>query len=372
MNGKIIKGDNLKVMTKIKDNYVDSCISDFPYFLEFMGKSWDKGSPYEWSLERAKDLFRILKTGGFVLIFGHAKTNHRVKAAFEDAGFNIVDEIDWLYMTGFPKNQDIGKLFDKRAGAKRTLSEKQRPIGGKNGVYEGQGGNWGETVNEPQTELAKIWDGWKTAGLKPAKETIMVFQKPLEGTYCNNIEKFGCGGMNIDACRIPSSEEDQQLMNAKSSRNTTTNYSNKGEHIYGDFKAEYSKPANELGRFPMNIVTLDESLWFGKWANPFPQWTEPELSKKCSTKEKTLPNGTKNIHPTVKPIELIKWLIKLVTPQNGVTIDITAGSCTHGVACEQLNKEGYNLKWCNIEMDEDENGNSLGYIDFGNERLKYI
>ncbi|OME55561.1 hypothetical protein BSK59_13885 [Paenibacillus odorifer] len=372
MNGKIIKGDNLKVMSKIKDNYVDSCISDFPYWLEFMGNHWDKGSPYEWSLDRARELFRIIKHGGFVLIFGHAKTNHRVKAAFEDAGFNIADEIDWLYMTGFPKNQDIGKLFDKRAGAKRPLSEKQRPIGGKNGVYEGQGGNWGETINEPQTELAKIWDGWKTTGLKPAKEPIMVFQKPLEGTYCNNIEKHGCGGMNIDACRIPSSEEDKKMMNDKSSKNITSNYSDKEAKIYGAFAEDKAMPANELGRFPMNIITLDDQFWFSKWANPFPQWTDQELSKKCMTKEKTLLDGTKNTHPTVKPVELIKWLIKLVTPMNGVTLDITAGSCTHGVACEELNRDGYNLKWCDIEMDEDENGKSLGYIEIANKRLKAI
>lgn len=306
-------------------------------------------------------------------------------AAFEDAGFNIADEIDWLYLTGFPKNQDIGKMFDKKAGVEREIiSEspyaKIRGVnrattqGASNGGFQG-GYNMKEAppITAPTTELAKIWDGWKTAGLKPSKETIMVFQKPLIGTYCDNVETFGCGGMNIDACRIPSSEEDKKMMNAKSSKNTTTNYSDKEEKIYGAFAEDKCVPANELGRFPMNIITLDNDFWFSKWANPFPQWTDQELSKKCMPKEKTLSDGSKNIHPTVKPVELIKWLIKLVTPLNGVTIDITAGSCTHGVACEELNKnDGYNLKWCDIEMDEDEKGNSLGYIEIGKKRLQEI
>ena len=119
MNGKIIKGDNLNIMAKIQDNFIDSCISDFPYWLEFMGKSWDKGIPYEWCLPRAKELLRIIKPGGYCLIFGHPKTNHRMKCAFEDAGFQIVEEIDWIYFTGFPKNQDIGKMFDKKGRSRK-------------------------------------------------------------------------------------------------------------------------------------------------------------------------------------------------------------------------------------------------------------
>ena len=92
---------------------------------------------------------------------------------------------------------------------------------------------------------------------------------------------------------------------------------------------------------------------------------------KPSSKEKTFLDGTKNTHVTVKPISLYKWLIKLVTPKDGITIDITAGSCTHGVACEELNKEdGYNLKWCDIEIDQDNKGNDAGYIEIGKKRLE--
>jgi site-specific DNA-methyltransferase (adenine-specific) len=114
-NGRIIHGDNLEVLEKFKENSVDSCISDFPYNLSFMGKKWDNTNNfYNWCKQRAEKLHKIIKPGGYVCIFGHPKTNHRMKCAFEDVGFNIVEEIEWCYLTGMPKNQDIGKLFLKK------------------------------------------------------------------------------------------------------------------------------------------------------------------------------------------------------------------------------------------------------------------
>lgn len=143
-HGKIIHEDNIKVLKTLEPESIDNCISDFPYDLSFMGKKWDTtGNFYEWNKSRAEGLYRVLKCGGYVAIFGHPKTNHRMKCAFEDIGFKIVEEIDWVYLTGMPKNQDIGKLFDKAEGIKRPLSLTQRPIGGKNGIYTGQGGKLG-------------------------------------------------------------------------------------------------------------------------------------------------------------------------------------------------------------------------------------
>lgn len=405
-------------MAKIQDNFIDSCISDFPYWLEFMGKSWDKGIPYEWCLPRAKELLRIIKPGGYCLIFGHPKTNHRMKCAFEDAGFQIVEEIDWIYFTGFPKNQDIGKMFDKKAGAERKIigySERN-----DRALPNGEGGTHGSLHNKyqtdgrestrlaitrPSTELAQKWNGWKTAGLKPAKESITVFQKPLEGTYCDNIEKWNCGGMNIDACRIETTD------------NLNGGAYSGGQRCDGEWKensgfknnkltGEYKQP---IGRFPPNIIfdeetgkLLDEQTGITKSSGGSGDKSKGALGKsiygkyeneelathagglgdmgggsrffycaKPSSKEKTFLDGTKNTHVTVKPISLYKWLIKLVTPKDGITIDITAGSCTHGVACEELNKEdGYNLKWCDIEIDQDNKGNDAGYIEIGKKRLE--
>jgi site-specific DNA-methyltransferase (adenine-specific) len=220
-NGTLINGDNLEVMKNFEDNYFDNCISDFPYDLGFMGKNWDTYSNfYKWCNDRAIELYRIIKHGGYVMIFGHHKTNHRMKCAFEDAGFKIVEEIDWVYATGFPKNQDIGKLFTK--------------------------------AND--VENSKKWEGWKTSGLKPAKEIITVFQKPLEGKYIDNIKNHGCGAMNIDTCRIPISQEDIEMLNAKASKNPTNNYGDSETRIYGKYAEDKAVPPNESGRFPSNII----------------------------------------------------------------------------------------------------------------------
>jgi site-specific DNA-methyltransferase (adenine-specific) len=382
-NGKIINGDNLDVLGLLETNSVDSCISDFPYDLSFMGKKWDStGNFYEWNKERAVKLFRVVKPGGCVAIFGHPKTNHRMKCAFEDSGFKIVEEIDWIYLTGMPKNQDIGKLFDKAAGAERKVvgidKSKLRPNrkcendGAERVLAGGFKSDNGATITEPACELAKKWNGWKTSGLKPAHEPITIFQKPLEGTYIQNIEKYDCGGMNIDACRIPISKEDIDMLNAKASKTPTTNYSDRDDRIYGKYAEDKAMPCNELGRFPSNIVVdeyvaelLDDEIEDGS-----KYFTVIKYEPKISPSERKLPNGERNPHVTPKPVALIKWLIKLLTPINGMTIDITAGSCTHAVACEELNKnDSYGLKYINIEL---MNTEEEPYCSVGEMRVKAV
>jgi site-specific DNA-methyltransferase (adenine-specific) len=372
-----------------------------------MGKKWDTtGNFYDWCLQRAKSLHRVIKSGGYVLIFGHPKTNHRMKCAFEDAGFQIVEEIDWVYGTGFPKNQDIGKLFDKKAGAEREIigenpyaSRRPNPMNGS--VLMMNETKWDCTkdlnITAPVTELAKQWNGWKTAGLKPAHEPITVFQKPLEGTYINNIEKYNCGGMNIDACRIGFAENDDPRIGKDYKHHAKAgleNGSNK-DNLNGELLSLH----NMNGRFPANMIfdssmgeILDSQSGISKSVAGFRNNNNTEsLLKKgfegnskpiysgCSDEggasryflkidaEDFVPflycakptkkeKGEGNSHVTVKPKELIKWLIKLVTPMGGRTIDITAGSGTHGVACEELNRdENYNLNWLNIEMLNTEN-----------------
>ena len=174
-SGKIINCDNLDVLKELEDNSIDSCISDFPYAIEFMSKNWDsmkswhdgsgkhsdfKGTGYsgkrrpnfylnniqdmenfyDWCKLRSDELIRVMKSGAYVAIFGSVKTNHRMKCAFEDSGFIVVEEIDWVYLSGMPKSQDVGKMFDASGNQ----------------------------------ELAKVYKDWKTAGLKPAHETITI------------------------------------------------------------------------------------------------------------------------------------------------------------------------------------------------------
>ena len=351
-NGKIVHSDNIEAMKRIKENSVDSCISDFPYDLSFMGKKWDTtGNFYEWCKARAIELHRIMKSGGYVCIFGHPKTNHRMKSAFEDAGFNIVEEIDWVYLSGFPKNQDIGKMFDKKAGIKREIIGETKGIGKKSGeTYSKNGGFKAGTIpiTIPATKQAKIWNGWKTSGLKPAHEPITVFQKPIEKNYCYNIEKYGCGGMNIDACRVPVNPDGRFPPNIIMDECVAEEF----DEQTGDRKGGTSNGNAEVnvagnGVTPLRRGTLISRDDSGGGSRMFPII---KYCRKVSPKERLLPNGERNPHVTLKPVELIKWLIKLVTPINGKTIDITAGSCTHAVACEQLNQEGYNLHWLNIEM----------------------
>ena len=382
-SGKIVHGDNLDVLKDIEDSSVDSCISDFPYAIEFMGKSWDSSCNfYDWCKLRSDELMRVMKSGSYVAIFGSVKTNHRMKCAFEDSGFIIVEEIDYLYLSGMPKSQDVGKMFNASGNQ----------------------------------ELAKVYKDWKTAGLKPAHETITIFQKPLEGTYIQNIEKYGVGAMNIGACRVPISKEDIDMLNAKASKNPTTNYSDKDDKIYGKYALDMAMPANLGGRFPPNILIDDEIAKeidlqtgitkssggsgiastssrarhiYGAFNNEINEHYQNDslggygdvgggsrlfpIFKYCpkvSPSERTLPNGERNPHVTLKPVELIKWLIKLITPINGYTMDITAGSCTHAVACEELNIEnGYNLKYIDIELCNDEEN---PYCDVGKQRVEAV
>ena len=381
-SGKIIHGDNLAVLDTISDNSVDSCISDFPYAIDFMGKCWDsyKTNFYTWCNDRANSLLRVLKPGGYVAIFGHPKTNHRMKCAFEDAGFRIVEEIDWVYLTGMPKNQDIKKLIDANP-------------------------------TDPDPVLSKLWDGWKTAGLKPAHEPITVFQKPLDGTYVENIEKYGCGGMNIDACRVAMSKDDHDMIDAKASKNPTVGYWCKDDHIYGDYAMSFASPSHKLGRFPMNMILsedvcdlidmqtgitkstggtgfasrsnrckntygmfkatdeyINDSLGgYGDVGGGSRMFTVIKYCPKPSPSEKLLPDGSRNTHVTVKPVDLIKWLVMLLTPKSGTTIDITAGSCTHAVACEELNRNfGYDLTWIDVEL---MNSNTEPYCEIGKKRM---
>lgn len=398
-------------MKEIDDNTIDSCISDFPYNLSFMGRKWDTSENfYEWCKPRAKELYRILKPGGYALIFGHHKSNHRMKCAFEDEGFSIVEEIDWVYLNGFPKNQDIGKMFDKRAGKEREklgVASTSRP----NTNVDAQVLNWGghghgkiHYVTAPATEQAKQWEGWKTSGLKPAKEIITVFQKPLEGTYCDNIEKWNCGAMNIDACRVPTEDIITNHSRGKDS--------SRSKGIYGDSieQKTHQTSGQKIGRFPPNIIfdeymaqELDKQTGVstssgGRSNNGFREQQniygsgkddvkqiDPgfgdsgggsrifpiiKYCTKVSPKERKLPNGERNPHVTLKPVELIKWLIRLVTPKDGTTIDITAGSGTHAVAVEELNRdEDYNLKWINIEL---LNTEKEPYCDVAKQRIQHI
>lgn len=203
MNVVLKQGDCRKLLKSLPDNSVDSIVTDPPYELAFMGKKWD-GSGIAYDVKMWEECLRVLKPGGHMLAFGGTRTHHRMTCAIEDAGFEIRDELDWLYASGFPKSLNVSKLIDRQAGHTRASASVPNM---KNKVYgKGMGGGeWNAPSEPPVTDAAKQWEGWGTA-LKPAREPIILARKPMDVSIGENVQKHGTGALNIDACRIGSEE----------------------------------------------------------------------------------------------------------------------------------------------------------------------
>lgn len=202
----LLNGDCLEQMKTLDDNSVDSIVSDPPYGISFMAKKWDYDVP---SVEVWTEAMRVLKPGGHALIACGTRTQHRMVVNIEDAGFEIRDVVSWIYGSGFPKSLNISKAIDKAAGAEREVVD-----GGSDGAHRkpramAPGGEVRcavQTLSAPATEAAKQWDGWGTA-LKPACEFFTLCRKPLsEKTIAANVLKWGTGGINIDGCRVETSD----------------------------------------------------------------------------------------------------------------------------------------------------------------------
>ncbi|MDF1677057.1 MAG: hypothetical protein P1U44_15185, partial [Vicingaceae bacterium] len=163
---KLILGDCLEKLKDLSDNSVDSIVTDPPYGFSFMGKKWDYDVP---SIDILKEFFRVLKFGGHLLAFGGSRTYHRLAVNVEDAGFEIRDQIMWIYGSGFPKSHNIGKAVDKKLGNERVLLKNKIKKAGnmKSGNFN-KGGNYADVEIEI-TKGNSQWEGWGTA-LKPAHE----------------------------------------------------------------------------------------------------------------------------------------------------------------------------------------------------------
>jgi len=217
------QGDCLEVMKDIPDNSIDTIITDPPYGLEFMGKDWDKFKEnknfQEWNYLWAKEALRVAKPGATLLCFGGTRTFHRLACAIEDAGWIIKDCIMWIYGSGFPKATDISNQIDKKAGKKRKQI-KYEHWGRKNRSYQPNGNpfNFDKTKVKdmltkgiPATSEAKLWNGWKSHGLKPAYEPIIVAMKPNDGSYADNALKYSVSGLAIDLARIGGGWKDKYI-----------------------------------------------------------------------------------------------------------------------------------------------------------------
>lgn len=352
----LLHGDCIEKIKTLDDNSIDSIVTDPPYGLKFMGKKWDYDVP---SVEIWKECLRVLKPGGHLLAFGGTRTYHRLVVNIEDAGFEIRDQIMWIYGSGFPKSMDISKAIDKEAGSEREVLGlvKRAPSTGSGSTIHQEGGHKSgiSEITAPATEDAKRWSGWGTA-LKPANEPICLARKPLsEKTVAKNVLKHGTGGLNVDASRIDLNGDYKSKSNGRPS---LTKLGDK----YDPSKANQ---ADDIGRFPANILfdeaaatVLDEQSGVTKSGDvkaytrkntggysgampsentSFHKGDSGGASRffyvaKASKKDR----GEGNIHPTVKPIKLMEYLIRLVTPQGGTVLDPFMGSGTTGVSAKRL------------------------------------
>ena len=354
----LLNGDCIEQMQKLKDEgkQIDSVVTDPPYHLTsiverygkegsapakdrdglyqrqargFMGKEWD-GGDIAFRTDTWKLAYDLLKPGGYLLAFSASRNYHRMAVAIEDAGFEIRDQIMWIYGSGFPKSLNVG-------------------------------------------------DGWGTA-LKPAHEPIVMARKPLEGTNKQNIEKYGTGGINIDGCRIQGDDIDGE-------RKITTRKSRDKNNVWTDENSGMKQEENHFadadpkGRYPANLIHdgLQE-----EWARYFycPKTSSAERNRGLDdfdTKKMGMSGGAqskgdgydkgqgiglnrvierKNTHPTVKPQELMKYLCRLVTPKGGVVLDPFMGSGSTGMAAKD---EGFDF--IGIEKEQE-------YFEIAEARIK--
>ena len=328
----------------------------------------------------AREAFRVLKPGGHLLAFAGTRTYHRMASGVEDAGFEIRDCIAWMYGSGFPKSLDVSKAIDKAAGAEREVLETiPDRWAGKGSVLERSEQSPRETadITAPATPAAQKWNGWGTA-LKPAFEPVVVARKPLIGTVAQNVLEHGTGALNIDACRIDTNGETIAQVTGKGTLGgTSEGYDRpwKRDPEAVARREERAKAAidkaNDLGRWPANIALdataaemLDAQSGERK-SVPFKATTtgaqadrqhvsfaDLEYSgrgytdtggasrffytAKASRQDRNT-SGADNTHPTVKPTELMRWLIRLVTPPGGIILDPFGGSGSTGVAARAEN-----------------------------------
>jgi site-specific DNA-methyltransferase (adenine-specific) len=297
------------------DHSIDSVVTDPPYELGFMGKSWDS-SGISYRVELWAECLRLLKPGGHLLAFGGSRTYHRLACAVEDAGFEIRDQIMWVYGSGFPKSHNISKAIDRAAGAEREA------IGSYSGATnigkktDGKQG-YGRTeipssgvdrtvyITKPSTDLAKKWDGWGTA-LKPSHEPIVLARKQLESTVAQNVLTYGTGGLNVDGCRVG----EEQMKQAVCAGRWPANFIHDGSE-------------EVLGLFP-EVGHSSAARFFYCSKAPLAE-REAGLTGDSAA-------SRRNHHPTVKPFYLMRHLVRLATPPGGIVLDPFAGSGTTGVA----------------------------------------
>ena len=381
----IIVGDCLEVMKTLDAGSIDAIVTDPPYGISFMGKNWDSGVP---GVAFWREALRVAKPGCHILAAGGSRTFHRLAVAIEDAGWEIRDCVLWLYGSGFPKSHDVSKAIDKAAGAEREVVGVSQHSANRTAGSWQQGeqrtgiafGNEGErSITAPATEAAKQWDGWGTA-LKPAFEPFILARKPLDGTVADNVLTHGTGGINVDGCRVSSNGDKLNVGGVGSKADGWDRPWKHDSEAIAECKRrshEAVAKAESLGRWPANVIhdgSDEVTQLFGTAARFFyvpkasrsereagldgmdsiyrangNKWTDEDYRVKTGERPPSAESGPQtNHHPTVKPVALMSYLCRLITPPNGTILDPFCGSGSTGVAAI---REGF--KFVGIELNPD-------------------
>lgn len=360
----IILGDCLEVMKTLDAGSIDAIVTDPPYGLSFMGKNWDSGVP---GVAFWREALRVAKPGCHILAAGGSRTYHRLAVAIEDAGWEIRDCVLWLYGSGFPKSHNVSKAIDKAAGAEREVVGQVKRTGKESGTYGAMAGD--NLLTAPATEAAKQWDGWGTA-LKPAFEPFILARKPLDGTVADNVQRHGCGGINVDGCRVGKPNGDESgwsKTGSKAGENRSmsgANYEREPEpdapgrwpaNLIHDGSDEVTQPFGTAARFfyvPKASRSEREAGLYGMdsiYRANGNKWTDEDYRVKTGERPPSAESGPRtNHHPTVKPVALMSYLCRLITPPNGTILDPFCGSGSTGVAAI---REGF--KFVGIELNPD-------------------
>jgi DNA modification methylase len=392
---KLINADCIEAMKAMPDNSVDSIVTDPPYELGFMGKSWD-ASGIAFNVEVWREALRVMKPGGHLIAFSGSRTYHRMAVAIEDAGFEIRDQIMWVYGSGFPKSHNVSKGIDKAAGFDgEVIATEKVDIGMQGGsMHAGRETNVVERDVRELSDAAKQWDGWGTA-LKPAHEPMVLARKPLIGTVANNVLTHSTGGLNIDSSRVFADGENFDNLKSRPIGKLNTRRNDETDEEF-DVRVNESPEQlaalaklKELGRWPANFIHdgSDEVVALfpqtapgnrpknrnnGFWSDKPAEELDGERLEggsaarffycaKASKRDRNeglegfeakrdhdgradggvggdnprnrTNNAKLNHHPTVKPTTLMQYLVRLVTPPNGIVLDPFMGSGSTGKAC---------------------------------------
>jgi site-specific DNA-methyltransferase (adenine-specific) len=444
MSVRVEHGDCLAVLPTLAADSIHACVCDPPYHLTsivkrfgkdgsapakgnaaferasrgFMGKQWD-GGDIAFRVETWAEVYRVLKPGAHLIAFSGTRTYHRMVCAIEDAGFEIRDQIGWLYGSGFPKSHDVSKGIDRAAGAERAILSEGKPVkrmipgadqNGTGSWIKDNGREYVPTETEAATDAARQWQGWGTA-LKPAWEPIVLARKPLIGTVAANVQAHGTGALNIDGCRVgdfvndtppgtdrynqanfehgyrPDAYQGRTGWNGNARRkpmegderegaalgifrptgrdgeaSADRRYADKGSTNFAATPGPRGGDAK--GRWPANVIhdgseeviaafpesesgngAIKKATAAGHQANAYGKESRPAgtpmichgdsgsaarffYTSKADSEDRL---GSK--HPTVKPVDLMAYLCRLVCPPGGTVLDPFAGSGTTGMAC---------------------------------------